>query len=143
MRLNATHLENCRRDRGNHVNDSFDAMRKTRSIEKVEALYDLKLKEVTGDRVFDIKVNAQYLKDREIFNVLCDRGRAKRHGELEKRAYLGMQRRRAQTEGRIGLFKNNFLGRPLRMKGFKSREQTVARAVLTHNVWVLAEAAAG
>lgn len=107
-------------------------------IEKVEALHDLEVKAVTGDRIFDTKANAQYLKDREIFNGLCDRGRAKRRGELEKQAYLGMQRRRAQTEGRIGLFKNNFLGRPLRMKGFKSREQAVAWAVLTHNVWVLA-----
>jgi hypothetical protein len=49
-----------------------------------------------------------------------------------------MQRRHAQTEGRIGLFKNNFLGRPLRMKGYTSREQAVAWAVLTHNLWVLA-----
>ena len=49
-----------------------------------------------------------------------------------------MQRRRAQTEARTGLFKNNFLGRPLGMKGYKSRDQAVAWAVLTHNVWVLA-----
>jgi hypothetical protein len=107
-------------------------------IEKVEALLNIKVQSVAGDRIFDTKENAQYLKEKEVFNALCDRGRAKRRGELEKEAYRGMQRRRAQTEARIGLFKNNFLGRPLRMKGYKSRDQAVAWAVLTHNVWVLA-----
>lgn len=107
-------------------------------IEKVEARHNIKVQSVAGDRIFDTKENAQYLKEKEVFNALCDRGRAKRRGELEKEAYRGMQRRRAQTEARIGLFKNNFLGRPLRMKGYKSRDQAVAWAVLTHNVWVLA-----
>jgi hypothetical protein len=106
-------------------------------IEKVEALHDISVSAVTGDRIFDTKANAQYLKEREIFNGLCDRGKAKRRGELENQAYLGMQRRRAQTEGRIGVLKNNFLGRQLRMKGFNSREQAVSWAVMTHNLWVL------
>ena len=34
--------------------------------------------------------------------------------------------------------KNRFLGRPLRSKGFKSRELAVSWAVLTHNLWVIA-----
>ena len=49
-----------------------------------------------------------------------------------------MQERRSQTEGRIGIVKNQFLGRPLRVKGFAHRELAVAWGVLTHNLWVLA-----
>ena len=48
------------------------------------------------------------------------------------------QKRRAQTEGRISILKNQFLGRPLRMKGFENRRQAVSWAVLSHNLWVLA-----
>ena len=49
-----------------------------------------------------------------------------------------MQQRRSQTEGRIGILKNQFLGRPLRVKGFAHRELAVTWGVLTHNLWVLA-----
>ena len=49
-----------------------------------------------------------------------------------------LQRRRAQSEGRIGIFKNQFLGRPLHSKGFARRELTVTWGVLTHNLWVMA-----
>jgi hypothetical protein len=49
-----------------------------------------------------------------------------------------LQRRRSQCEGRIGIVKNNFLGRPLRSKGFASRQLAVSWAVLTHNLWVIA-----
>ena len=34
--------------------------------------------------------------------------------------------------------KNQFLGRPLRVKGFENRRQAVSWAVLSHNLWVLA-----
>jgi hypothetical protein len=34
--------------------------------------------------------------------------------------------------------KNQFLGRPLRVKGFAHRELAVAWGVLTRNLWVLA-----
>ncbi len=50
-------------------------------------------------------------------------------------------RRRVATEGRIGIFKNVFLGRPLRAKGFEHRELAVGWAVLTHNLWVVARMA--
>ena len=48
------------------------------------------------------------------------------------------QKRRSQTEARIGILKNEFLGKPLRRKGFDSREHGVAWAVLAHNLWVVA-----
>jgi hypothetical protein len=55
----------------------------------------------------------------------------------EKR-FARLQRRRSQTEGRIGIFKNGFLGRPMRAKGFEHREAALCWQVLTHNLWVMA-----
>ncbi len=49
-----------------------------------------------------------------------------------------LQRRRAQTEGRVGIVKNVFLGGRMRGKGFAHRELTVIWTVLTHNLRVLA-----
>ena len=49
-----------------------------------------------------------------------------------------MQRRRSQTEARISIFKNNFLGAPLKSKGYRRQNLEVAWSVLTHNLWVIA-----
>jgi len=45
------------------------------------------------------------------------------------------------NKGRIGIFKNVFLGRPLSAKGSGHRELAVGWAVLTHNLWVVARMA--
>jgi len=50
-------------------------------------------------------------------------------------------KRRAATEGRIGIFKNVFLGRRLLAKGFEHRQLATGWAVLTHNLWVVARMA--
>ena len=47
-------------------------------------------------------------------------------------------KRRGQTEGRIGIFKNVFLGGTPLAKGFKNRELQVAWAVVAHNLWMAA-----
>ena len=52
--------------------------------------------------------------------------------------FAGLQRRRAQTEGRIGILKHGFLGQPMRAKGFAHRELALAWGVLTHNLWMFA-----
>ena len=49
-----------------------------------------------------------------------------------------MQKRRSQTEARISIFKNGFLGSPLLSKGHANQEREVAWNVLTHNLWVIA-----
>ena len=91
-----------------------------------------------GDRGFDSAENRGLLAQKEIFNGLCPRGvqemKRRRHGAK----FNGLHRRRSQTEGRIGILKNNFLGRPLRAKGYESRAIAVVWSVLAHNLWVLA-----
>ena len=51
--------------------------------------------------------------------------------------FVALQTRRSQTEAWIGIFKNVFVGRPLRAKGFENRKRAVAWAVLAYNLWVL------
>ena len=58
---------------------------------------------------------------------------------MQDKKFRAIQKRRAQTEARIGIIKNTFLGGPLRSKGFAHRELTVAWAVLAHNLWLLAD----
>ncbi len=96
------------------------------------------IRAVGGDRGFDSAKNRELLREQDIFNGLCPRG----VGEMKRRwhgARFGqMQRRRSQTEGRIGILKNAFLGQPPRAKGYKSRALGVVWSVLAHNLWVIA-----
>ena len=52
--------------------------------------------------------------------------------------FSALQRRRSQTEARIGILKGGFFGRPMRAKGFENRELAVAWGALTHNFWMRA-----
>ena len=58
---------------------------------------------------------------------------------MKDERFAQAQRRRAQTEGRIAIFKNEFLGRPMRAEGFANRATQVSWGVLTHDLWVIAE----
>jgi hypothetical protein len=58
----------------------------------------------------------------------------RRHGKR----FGAVQRRRAQTEGRIAILKNCFFRRPMRAKGYDHRALAVSWSVLAHNLWVLA-----
>ena len=57
---------------------------------------------------------------------------------MKGKKFARLQRRRAQTEARIGILKQGFLGRPMRAKGFDHREVTLAWGVLTHNLGMFA-----
>jgi hypothetical protein len=109
------------------------------SVERVkEALGAQAIKTLVGDRGLDSERNAQWLDSEGIGNALCPRDPAVLTEKMGQEEFRQLQQRRGQTEGRIGIFKNCFLGRPLRAKGFENRETSVAWAVLTHNLWVLA-----
>lgn len=68
---------------------------------------------------------------------MCPRDPGKLREQMKEAKFAQLQRRRAQTEGRIGILKREFLGRPMRAKGFANRETALAWGVLTHNLWVL------
>jgi hypothetical protein len=91
-----------------------------------------------GDRGFDSAGSRKKLQEEKAFNGLCPRDAHEMRRRLrEDESFAGAQKRRAQTEGRIGILKNVFLQGTPRAKGFKNRELQVDWAVLAHNLWVL------
>lgn len=97
---------------------------------------------VVGDRGFDSARCRKMLEEEDAYNGLCPRDPVVLERKLrEDEAFQGAQKRRAQTEGRIGILKNVFLQGVPRAKGFKNREIQVDWAVLAHNLWVIARAA--
>ena len=94
---------------------------------------------VVADRAFASEANRQMLEREGVFDVLCPRDPAQLSRRLETdAAFASALRRRGQTEGRVSIFKNKFLGGIPLAKGFENRQLQVAWAVLTHNLWVTA-----
>ena len=56
----------------------------------------------------------------------------------EDGAFRDHQRRRAQTEGRIAIVKQTFLGGHLQTKGYDHHCTEVGWVILAHDLWVLA-----
>lgn len=108
------------------------------SLERIERYYHSLPGSVTGDRGFDSADNRLYLGSRNIENNICPKSVEALREKLQDVNFCDAQKRRGQTEGRIGIVKNIFLGDPLRSKGFISRQMSVAWAVLSHNLWVIA-----
>lgn len=109
-----------------------------RSVGRMEGAYGPRLQAATGDRGFDSLSNRIGMADEGIYNGVCPRSPALLQERLGSWKFKRLQRRRAQTEGRVGIVKNAFLGGRLRGKGFAHRQLTVTWTVLTHNLWVLA-----
>ena len=93
---------------------------------------------VVTDRGFYSAANSRTLREGGTFDALCPRPPALLREKMKDDQFARLQRRRAQTEGRIGILKRNFLGHPMRAKGFEHRELALAWGVLTHNLWMLA-----
>lgn len=109
-----------------------------KSIERTEKSLGHRIKMVGADRGFDSESNQTRLVNRKTFNAVCPRSKGLLQERYKSWKFRAAQRRRAQTEGRVGILKANFLGSPLRSKGFDHRNVAVAWAVLTHNLWVMA-----
>jgi len=109
------------------------------SLERMSHEYGQKqLKDLATDRGFQSEKNDEMLEAEEIFNAMCPRDPGQFQQRLSDNQFRAHQKRRAQTEARIAIFQNNFVGSPLRSKGFHRRELQVSWAVLAHNLWVLA-----
>lgn len=115
-----------------------DAQLLPRSVGRMEEAYGAVLKAVAGDRAFDSELNRIGLDQDGIYNGLCPRDPRQLQERSRSWKFKRLQRRRSQTEGRISIVKNVFLGQPLRSKGFDHRQLTVTWTVLVHNLWVLA-----
>lgn len=120
-----------------------DAQLLSRSIGRMEQVFAQPLKAVTADRGFDSELNRTGLDSDKIYNAVCPRCPKQLKARSRSWKFKRLQRRRAQTEGRISIFKNVFLDEKLRCKGFAHRELRVTWTVLVHNLWVLARLQAG
>lgn len=109
-----------------------------RSVGRMERAYRAALKAVAADRGFDSQTNQVGLAADGIYNGVCPRSPQKLQQRVRSWKFKKLQRRRAQTEGRVGILKNVFLGQPMRSKGFEHRQLTVTWTVLVHNLWVIA-----
>jgi hypothetical protein len=108
------------------------------SLERTEKYYHCRPGSVTTDRGFDSPDNRRFLEENGIENNICPKSVVALQEKLKDESFCEHQKRRGQTEGRIGILKNVFLGNPLKSKGFDSRQMSVAWAVLAHNLWVIA-----
>lgn len=93
---------------------------------------------LAGDRGYDSEENQNRLADLKWFNAVAARDPLQLQRQRKKPRFVKERTRRAQTEGRIGIVKINFIGDPLPAKGFSGRSLRVAWAVLAHNLWVIA-----
>jgi hypothetical protein len=108
------------------------------SMERIHGVFDRYPDSAVGDRGLWSEENDKWLEGSGVYSALCPRGVDALRERMKDKRFAELQTRRGQTEGRIGIMKNDFLGRPLRSKGFEHRELAVAWAVLAHNVWLLA-----
>jgi len=95
-------------------------------------------KMMSGDRGFVSKKSSDYLKKFDIKNQICPKNKTQLKIKLKTKAFRDAANRRSQTEGRIGILKNEFLGGALKTDGFESQHTQISWAVLTHNLWVAA-----
>lgn len=108
------------------------------SIERLKKVFDKYPSSIGGDRGFWSQKNTEWLSERKIFNGICPKSPKELEQKIKKPRVKKLLKRRAQTEPRISIIKNHFLKSPLKNKGFEYRELSVAWAILSHNLWLLA-----
>jgi len=110
-----------------------------RSLERMNGTSQgLAIRQVCGDRGFDSAANRALLEKDGIYNAICPKSPAELDKRMKDPAFAKLQKRRSQTEARISIFKNAFLGTPLLSKGHENQSREVAWSVLAHNLWVIA-----
>ena len=72
------------------------------------------IRSLGADRGFISAANEALPASRNIYDGICPKSPARLKERMSEERFVQRQRRRSQTEGRVGIFKNGFLGRPLR-----------------------------
>lgn len=112
------------------------------ALERIQTQAQLSaaLKAAYGDRGIHSAANEELLKKAGLVSGLCPRQPEVLAERLKNEPLLraGLKRRGA-TETRIAIFKNVFCQGQLREKSHAHRELAVGRAVLAHNLYVIAK----
>lgn len=122
-----------------HAENTADAQCLPPALQRLQSKPALKIKTMWGDRGVHSAANERLLAEAGIASGLCPRDPAVLAARLQKEPALraGLKRR-GGTEARIAIFKNVFCQGRLRDKGPEHRAVAVGRAVLAHNLFVLA-----
>ena len=116
-----------------------DARQLSDSLQRMEKAYGVGAIRAMGtDRGFSSAANQTLLEGKGIYDGIAPKNPVRMKERMSEERFVELQRRRSQTEGRVAILKNRFMGRPLRAKGYDHREMAVSWQVLTHNLWVLA-----
>ncbi len=107
------------------------------AINRIEKCYG-GIDSVSADRAFWNKESDKFMSSRNIYNAVCPKSPKLLSERLGDEKFRLLQTRRSQTEARIGIFKNVFLGKPLRTRITLNKRHAINWCVLTHNLWVLA-----
>lgn len=107
-------------------------------LQELKEASGTRLVEVTADRGFESASLKRELLAAGLECHVCPKSPAELECRLEQESFRNNLRRRAQTEGRIAILKNVFLGGIPKAKGYEKRRVAVAWAVLTHNLWWVA-----
>ena len=111
------------------------------SLERIENNYG-SLASYATDRGFDSPANKLDLEQLNIINAICPRSVKELGEKLKNDNFCRLQTRRGATEARIGIFKNVYLGKPLRSQGFQNRKIRIEWCILSHNLCKLSSMAA-
>ena len=98
----------------------------------------IKVENVVGDRGFASMKNSRILDENHIGDHLCPRNVIDLTQRLKEKEFSNFQKRRAQTEGRIGILRYNFIGATMPAKGYERQKKHIAWSLLAHNLWLLA-----
>lgn len=109
------------------------------SVKRIESQF--RVDSFSADRGFDSEANRRILEEKGTFNAICPKAPSTLQERILEQQFRNEQKRRAQTEGRIGIIKGVFIGKKILRKGFKNREKKVVWSILTHNLWVTARIA--
>ena len=83
------------------------------------------LRAICADRGVHSEANEQALAKRGLESHLCPRQIAKLREQMQEPDFAASQKRRSQTEARISIICRNFMGVPLRSKGYTNRDQAL------------------
>lgn len=108
------------------------------SIIKMTEELEFDIASVTGDRGCQSKPNDKLLEKKGIYNGLCPRNPLEYAERMQENKFRTFQKRRGQTEGRIGIMKNAILDGSLYEKEIEGKQLKIGWAILVHNLWCLA-----
>jgi len=108
------------------------------SINKMTDELEFEIASVTGDRGCQSKRNDKLLLKKGIYNGLCPRNPLEFAERMQEKKFKILQKRRGQTEGRIGIVKNTILDGSLYERQIEGKQLKIGWAILVHNLWCLA-----